>query len=51
MPDWSPDDKQIAYQNYGNRGAKAGTWVQNLDGQGRNWLVDGYSPRMESRWH
>ena len=44
MPDWSPDDKQVAYQNYGARG-RPGIWVQNEDGRGRNWLADGYCPR------
>ena len=44
MPNWSPDDKQVAYQRYGARGQR-GIWVQNDDGRGRTWLADGYSPR------
>ena len=39
-PDWSPDDKQLIYLSFGGT-STAGTWVQNLDGQGRTWLVQG----------
>ncbi len=37
--DWSPDDKQLAFQN------RAGTWVENLDGTGRTFVGAGASPR------
>jgi Tol biopolymer transport system component len=43
-PDWSPDDKQIAYRDnrLQNRG---GIYVQNLDGKGRVRIADGRAPR------
>ncbi len=43
-PDWSPDDKQIAYRDnrLQNRG---GIYVQNLDGKGRVRIADGHAPR------
>ncbi len=44
MPDWSPDDKQIAYFCR-SKNLKWGTWVQNADGKGRNWLSPGFAPR------
>lgn len=44
MPDLSPDDKQVAYHNYGEN-TQAGVYVQNLDGQGRVFLTEGGSPR------
>lgn len=44
MPDWSPDDKQLACYSYGGN-RKRGVWVQNLDGQGRDWLAAGVAPR------
>src|SRR5262249_46610900 len=44
MPDWSPDDKQLAYHNYG-AGTQAGVYVCDLNGQGRTFLVEGGSPR------
>ena len=43
-PDWSPDDKQLAFHFAGPQ-AKQGTWVQNVDGKGREWLALGTSPR------
>lgn len=44
MPDWSPDDKQIAFHcAYPNQ--KSGTFVQNLDGKGREYLTTGVAPR------
>jgi Tol biopolymer transport system component len=39
-PDWSPDDKQIAY-GVGRREI----YVQNLDGEGRSQIAQGYCPR------
>lgn len=42
--DWSPDDKQIAFQLDGPAGA-AEIYVQNLDGRGRVKIADGRSPR------
>lgn len=44
MPDWSADDKQLIFTSYG-AGTKAGTWVQNPDGQGRTWIVAGICAR------
>jgi Tol biopolymer transport system component len=44
MPDLSPDDKQVAYHNYGGN-AQAGVHVQNLDSQGNVFLTEGGSPR------
>jgi Tol biopolymer transport system component len=47
MPDWSPDDKQLAvfsreaYQ--GN--LQPGIYAQNVDGQGQTRLADGEGPR------
>lgn len=43
MPDLSPDDKQIAYHQYGS--PQTSVYVQNLDGQGRTLLSAGGSPR------
>jgi Tol biopolymer transport system component len=40
-PDWSPDDRQIAYQ--ASDGAKI--LVQNLDRSGRTEIAQGYFPR------
>jgi dipeptidyl aminopeptidase/acylaminoacyl peptidase len=42
---WSPDDKQLAYQLLETQTGQVGSWVQNLDGQGRTLLVDGSAPR------
>ncbi len=47
MPDWSPDDKQLVFQNDGGA-MQQGVWVQNLDGNGREWLALGGSPRWSS---
>jgi Tol biopolymer transport system component len=45
MADWSPDDKQIACFSYaGNQGA--GVWIQNVDGNGREFLSAGSTPRF-----
>jgi Tol biopolymer transport system component len=44
LPDWSPDDKQLVYQE--PPGANLpNICVQNLDGQGREAITHGYSPR------
>jgi Tol biopolymer transport system component len=44
LPDWSPDDKQLVYQE--PPGANLpNICVQNLDGQGREVVTHGYSPR------
>lgn len=40
--DWSPDDKQIAFES---RGAEPEIHVQNLDGQGREKISTGYCVR------
>ena len=48
MPDWSPDDKQLALfsKTAFNSGKLApGIYVQNIDGEGRVWLTAGESPR------
>ena len=42
-PDWSPDDKQIAFDTYGPAGSVV--VVQNVDGQGRTEIAPGRSPR------
>lgn len=39
FPCCSADDKQIAF--FDAHGRKPGTWVQNLDGRGRQWLSAG----------
>lgn len=44
MPDWSPDDQQIAYQLRGAGGFPE-VYVRNTDGKGRVRIGDGYSPR------
>ena len=46
VPDWSPDDKQLAYESYGEGGVQTGSWVQNVDGKGRDWITGGFSPRF-----
>lgn len=43
MPDWSPDDKQIVYNKFGTQPPTI--WIQNLDGNGREQLGVGLSPR------
>ncbi len=43
LPCWSPDDKQIAF--FDDDGRKPGTWVQNVDGRGRQWLSAGRAAR------
>jgi TolB protein len=48
LPDWSPDDKQLVVQNVGDNAAPVGAWVENLDGNGRTFLVGGLSPRWSS---
>ncbi|MGD9724135.1 MAG: TolB family protein [Pirellulales bacterium] len=45
FPNWSPDDKQLAFQLLTGNTDQAETWVENLDGQGRSFLVDGVAPR------
>ena len=42
--DWSPDDKQLVF--FSEDGPiQDGVWVQNVDGQGRDWLAAGAWPR------
>jgi Tol biopolymer transport system component len=41
VPDWSPDDKQIAFQ----ANAAGQIYVQNLDAYGRSEIAQGYAPR------
>lgn len=43
QPDWSPDDKQLAF-TIENVGASS-IWVQNVDGRGTNWLCKGRGAR------
>jgi Tol biopolymer transport system component len=43
-PDWSPDDKQIAYEYY-RPGGTSDIYVQDLSGQGRTKIAVGSSPR------
>ena len=49
QPDFSPDDKQLVFDVRARAGSNAsdkpGIWVQNVDGQGRNWLAAGTAPR------
>ncbi len=47
MPSWSPDDKQLAFQEFAGTGPKvaADVWVENVDGKGRVRLVEGLAPR------
>ena len=47
FPDWSPDDRQIAFQSDGADGA-AEIFVQNLDGQGLVKIAKGTSPRWST---
>ena len=42
--DWSPDDKQFAFAAGANKSIKAGIWVQNTNGLGRQWLAVGIAP-------
>jgi Tol biopolymer transport system component len=42
-PDWSPDDKQIAFDLPGAQGTQV--FVQNLDGQGSERVAQGSCPR------
>ena len=42
MPDWSPDDKQLAFHTFIPR---QGIAVMNTDGAGRQWLCAGFGPR------
>ncbi|MGQ0633662.1 MAG: TolB family protein [Planctomycetaceae bacterium] len=46
-PDWSLDDRQIAYMiNDGNpAGAKGGVWIMDVDGTNRRWFAKGFYPR------
>ncbi len=44
MPDWSGDDKQVAYHHIGISSPQ-NIYVQNLDGAGRVFLVTGSGPR------
>lgn len=41
---WSPDDKQLAFQIRSNA-KNIGVWVENAGGGGRAFLFDGRSPR------
>jgi len=43
-PDWSPDDKQVVYQEAPS-GQNPNICVQNLDGRGREVVSHGFSPR------
>jgi WD40 repeat protein len=47
MPSWSPDDKQLAFQEFAGTGPKvaADVWVENVDGKGRVRLIEGLAPR------
>ncbi len=47
FPDWSPDERQIAFQYDGADGT-ADIYVQNLDGQGRVKIAEGRSPRWSN---
>lgn len=42
-PDWSPDDKQIAFDRLGMEGS--GVYVQNVDGDGSERVAQGNCPR------
>jgi Tol biopolymer transport system component len=44
LPDWSPDDQQIAFQTDDAAGPPE-IYVQNLDGKGRAKIAAGISPR------
>ena len=46
VPSWSPDDSQITFfLNHGTPSrARAGVWVMNADGTGREWLCKGWFP-------
>ena len=45
-PTWSPDDSHLAFfLNQGTpNGERAGVWVMNADGTGREWLCPGVYP-------
>jgi Tol biopolymer transport system component len=43
-PDWSPDDKQIAFDTWLPGGSRE-IFVQNVDGEGRTLIGRGISPR------
>ena len=43
-PDWSPDDKQVAFDRFPTGGAGE-AYVQNLDGEGETLVTSGISPR------
>ncbi len=45
LVDWSPDDKQLAFQTPAAIGGGATAWVESLDGTGRTELATGSSPR------
>jgi Tol biopolymer transport system component len=45
VPDWSPDDKQLAFQTPPAAGTRTSAWAANLDGAGRMLLAPGSSPR------
>ncbi len=47
FPDWSPDDKQLAFHNTNAEGT-AEVFVQNLDGQGLVKIAAGSSPRWSA---
>ena len=48
-PDWSPDDKQVVF-HYDGDNMQQGVWVQNVGGDGLNWLVDGAYPALVAGW-
>jgi Tol biopolymer transport system component len=45
-PCWSPDDQQIAFfqEKRNSAGDKAGVWIMNSDGSGREWISEGIRP-------
>jgi len=45
VPDWSPDDKQIAFQKPAEAGSRTSAWVANLDGAGGMLVSSGAAPR------
>lgn len=45
MPDWSPDDKQIAYHVNPGDGEPSHVFVQNLNGEAPTEVAQGKSPR------
>lgn len=48
LPDWSVDDKQLVFSIGEGTSVRAGVWVQNIDGRGREWLAGGSAPRWNA---